>query len=105
MYAYCIGQCGIKPDEYWRLTEAETIAIIAGHQRLKSYDSENYRNIYGAMVKHFGAKQPTKTLWPLPTDYDTIEANKEKLTKEYLQERNENMIEVAKKYGFLKGKP
>ena len=57
------------------------------------------------MVKHFGAKQPTKTLWPLPTDYDTIEANKEKLTKEYLQERNENMIEVAKKYGFLKGKP
>ena len=24
LYAYCIGEVGIKPDEYWRLTEAET---------------------------------------------------------------------------------
>ena len=53
------------------------------------------------MVKHFGAKQSVFTMWPLVTDYDIAEAKAKKLSKEYLKKRNENMIEVAKKYGFI----
>lgn len=97
MYAYSIGQCGIKPDEYWRLTEAETIGIIAGHQRLESYDAEKFRNVFDAIIKGNGAKGDVKTFWPLPTDYDGAKA----VTKEYIENRNKAAMEFAKKMGIF----
>lgn len=97
-YAYCIGQCGIKPDEYWRLSAAETIGIIAGHQRLESYDAEKLRNIYGAMIRYMGAKGDVRTFWPLPTDYD----GEKIVTKEYIENRNKAAMEFAKKMGIFK---
>ena len=97
MYAYAIGQCGIKPAEYWLLTEAETIGIIAGHQRLTSYNSENYRNIYGAIIRYMGEKGSVKKFWPLPTDYD----GQKEITPEYIAKRNEIGMEIAKRIGFL----
>ena len=95
MYAYCIGQCGIKPDEYWKLTEAETIGIIAGHQRQESYDSERLRNIYGLLASRFGVKGSIKSMWPLPTDYDN------RVTKEYIEKRNKDAMKIAEKLGLL----
>ena len=95
MYAYCIGQCGIKPAEYWNLTEAETIGIIAGHQRLESYDAEKFRNIYAAMIRYMGEKGNIKQIWPLPTDYDN------QVTKEYIDDRNKYAIELGKKLGII----
>lgn len=99
MYSYVIGQCGVKPAEYWQLTEAETMAIIAGHQRLESYDAEKFRNIYVAMMRYMGNKQMATTLWPLPTDNDWIEANKR--TPEELEARKKRSIELAKKHGMI----
>lgn len=101
IYAYCIGQCGINPAEYWKLTEAETMAIIAGHQRLESYDAEKFRNIWGAIVRYMGEKGNIKSLWPLPTDYDHILAMQKKMTPEYLEKRKEFSLEMAKKFGLL----
>lgn len=98
IYAYCIGQCGVKPAEYWRLSEAETHGIIAGHQRLKSYSAENFRNIYGAIVRFMGEKKDVRTLWPLPTDYD----NGVEYTSEYLKERNDKALILADKLGIFK---
>ena len=98
MYDYAIGQCGIKPAEYWRLSEAETLAIIAGHQRLESYDSEKFRNLFEVLVKHFGYKGDARNLWKLPTDYD----NNTKYTPEYLKERNEIALKLADKLGIFK---
>jgi hypothetical protein len=95
LYAYCIGQCGIKPDEYWRLSEAETIGIIAGHQILESYDAEKFRNIYGVMIKYMGEKGDVKKFWPLPTD------GLGAVTKEYLDKRNADAIEIAKQLGIM----
>lgn len=95
MYAYCIGQCGIKPFEYWKLSEAETIGIIVGHQKLDSYDAEKFRNIYGAIVRFMGEKQNVKSLWPLITDGETA------VTQEYLDDRNKRAMEVAKRLGII----
>lgn len=97
MYAYSIGQCGVKPAEYWQLTEAETIGIIAGHQRLQSYDAEKFRNVFDAIIKGNGAKGDVKSFWPLPTDYDGAKA----VSKEYLESRNKAAIEFAKKMGIF----
>lgn len=95
MYAYAIGQCGIKPKDYWQLTEAETIGIIAGHQRLESYDAEKFRNIYAAMIRYMGEKGNIQSIWPLPTDYDN------QVTKEYIEERNKRAVELGKKLGII----
>lgn len=88
----------MKPSEYWQLSEAEVIGIIAGHQRLQSYDAEKFRNIYGAVIRAMGEKGNVKTFWPLPTDSD----NKPKYTKEYLDKRNAAALEYAKQIGFFK---
>lgn len=93
-----IGQCGVKPSEYWQLSEAEVIGIIAGHQRLESYDAEKFRNIYGAVIRAMGEKGNVKKFWQLPTDYD----NAQQRTKEYLDKRNAAALEYAKKIGFFK---
>ena len=98
IYAYCIGQCRIKPSEYWKLTEAETMAIIAGHQRLESYDAEKFRNIFAAMIRYMGEKGNVKSFWPLPTDYD----GEKIVTKEYIENRNKAAMEFAKKVGIFK---
>jgi len=96
MYSYAIGQCGIKPDEYWKLSEAETIGIIVGHQKLESYDAEKFRNIYDLMAKHFGVKGNIKTMWPLPTDYE------QQVTKEYIDKRNADAMIIAENLGIFK---
>ena len=97
MYAYAIGQCGIKPDEFWRLTEAETVGIIVGHQKVESYDAEKFRNIYGAMIRYMGEKGNVKSFWPLPTD-----SLNNGVTKEYLDKRNANALKLAEKLGIFK---
>lgn len=101
IYAYCIGQCKIKPAEYWKLSEAETIGIIAGHQRLESYDAEKFRNVFDAIIKGNGAKGNVKQYWPLPTDWDAFYLRQKKMTPEYLERRKAHSLEMAKKFGLL----
>ena len=96
MYAFAIGQCRIKPDEYWRLSEAETIGIIVGHQKVESYDAEKFRNIYGAIIRYMGEKGDVKKFWPLPTDFGLT------VTKEYLEKRNADALQIAKSLGLIK---
>lgn len=81
------------------MTEAETIGIIAGQKRLKSYDAENLRNIYAVMIKYMGEKGDVRNFWPLPTDYDKGQT---KYTAEYIEERNKNARELAQKLGIFK---
>jgi hypothetical protein len=71
------------------------MAIIAGHQRLESYDAEKFRNIYGAIVRYMGEKGDIKKIWQLPTDTDGG------VTAEYIEERNNKAMEIAKKLGIL----
>ena len=78
------------------MTEAETIGIIAGHQRLESFDSEKFRNIYGLIIRQMGEKGNVKKFWELPTDYD----HETKYTREYLDKRNAEGLEYARKIGF-----
>ena len=87
----------MKPAEYWQLTEAETMAIIAGHQRLESYDAEKFRNIYGIIIRYMGEKGDVKRFWQLPTDSDS-----NGVTPEYLEERNSKAMEIARKLGIVK---
>ena len=96
MYAYAIGQCGIKPYEYWQLSEAETIGIIVGHQKLESYDAEKFRNIYELLLRIKGEKGNVKTFWPLPTDYE------QQVTKEYIDKRNADAMIIAENLGIFK---
>jgi hypothetical protein len=78
------------------LSEAETIGIIAGHQRLMSYNRENFRNLYAPIIRYMGEKGNVKNFWPLPTDEDS----KSKYTREYLDKRNKEGLEFARKIGF-----
>lgn len=73
------------------------MAIIAGHQRLESYDAEKFRNIYGLIIRYMGEKGDVKRFWQLPTDFDSTG-----VTAEYLEERNSKAIELAKKLGIIK---
>lgn len=73
------------------------MAIIAGHQRLESYDAEKFRNIYGAIIRYMGEKGDVKKFWQLPTDFDG-----NGVTAEYLEERNSKAMELAKKLGIVK---
>jgi len=72
------------------------MAIIAGHQRLESYDAEKFRNIYAAIIRYMGEKRDVKQIWQLPTDSEGG------VTAEYLEERNANAIEIGKRLGIIK---
>lgn len=66
-----IGECGVKPDEYWKLTDAETSAIITGHQRINCETAANFRNLYSLTYNlnaKKGKQKSSEQLWPLPTD-------------------------------------
>jgi len=43
-----------------------------------------------------GEKRDVKSIWQLPTDSEGF------ITKEYLEERNKNAIEIAYKLGIIK---
>lgn len=71
VYSYVIGECGVKPHEFWALTEAETTAIIIGHQTLMAEQAANIRNLYTLTYNvntKKGKHKTDKQLWPLPTD-------------------------------------
>ena len=52
------------------MTEAETMAIISGHQITMSQQASNFRNVFAAMVRLWSKeKKPIEQLWELPTDY------------------------------------
>jgi hypothetical protein len=72
------------------------MAIIAGHQRLESYDAEKFRNIYGAIIRYMGEKRDIKQIWPLATDSEGG------VTPEYLEERNTKAMEIGKRLGIIK---
>ena len=64
-----IGECGVKPDEFWKLTEAETMAIATGKTFLQNYESANFRNVFYAMIRLWSKeKKPAEKLWPLDID-------------------------------------
>ena len=64
-----IGECGVKPSDYWRLTEAETSAIIVGHQNTLVEEAANFRNLYHLIYSVNSKKKKTpQSLWPLPID-------------------------------------
>ena len=64
-----IGQCGVKPFEYWQMTEAETIAILNGHEINMCDISANFRNLYHIIYSVNSKKKKTpEQLWPLPSD-------------------------------------
>ena len=52
------------------MTEAETTAIMAGHQILMSEEAANFRNIFTAIIKtNSKEKKMAEQMWPLPTDH------------------------------------
>ena len=71
MFAYVIGECGITPNGYWMLTDAETTAIILGHQKLQAENAANIRNLY-TLTYNINAKKgqgkSAEKLWPLVID-------------------------------------
>jgi hypothetical protein len=72
VYGYVIGECGVKPSDYWKMTEAETMALIVGHQTLMCESAANIRNLYTLtynMNAKKGRQKNAKQLWPLPIDF------------------------------------
>ena len=90
-----IGEVGISPDEFWKLTEGETIAKVRGYYFRKDYETDNFRSLY-TLTHNLNVKkghQKTKTqLWPLMIDQREIKT----LTHEQIVERNRRIREAGK---------
>lgn len=76
-----IGELQIKPDEFWRLTNGELMAILGGYVIRRDKESANHRNLYTLFWnankdKNTALKMP-KDLWPLDIDYDGSEMSAE----------------------------
>lgn len=70
-----LGELQLKPDEFWRLTSGELMAIIRGFVVRRDMESANHRNLYTVFcnanrVRNTAAKK-AKDLWPLDIDYDS----------------------------------
>mgnify|MGYP001773612543 CR=1 FL=1 len=69
LYAHLIGECGVSPNDYWKLTDAEVSAIATGYQIRRSEEAANFRNVYHLLYSvNSKRKKTAKQLWPLPTD-------------------------------------
>ncbi len=80
-----IGELQVKPDEFWRLTNGELMAILRGYVIRGNKESANHRNLYTLFwnankSKDTSTKLP-KDLWPLDIDYDGSEMSMEEKQK------------------------
>ena len=68
-YAFCIGEVGMSKEEYFRLTQAETIGIIAGFVTNRDVRSNDIRLLY-TLTHNINAKREKRPyqLWPLSID-------------------------------------
>ena len=85
-----VGECGIEPTEFWKLTPAETTVIIQGKSIQRSYESANFRMLYTLYYnskrrKNDPIKKPEQ-LWGLLID-DLDKNKKGYLTDEELELR------------------
>jgi len=73
LYNLALGELGLMPDEFWKLTSAELNAKMRGYVIARDMESANHRNLFTLMAnlhrkKNAAAKEP-KDLWPLDIDF------------------------------------
>lgn len=87
IYAFCLGEVGISKDEYFRLTQAETMGIVAGFVINRDVRSNDIRSLY-TLTHNINAKHTKRPyqLWPL--SIDSIYA----LTMDEIYERNKKIL-------------
>lgn len=90
LYSFCISEVGIQPSKYWKLTRAETIALVSGYVTRESNHSANFRRLYALILTLLSKEKFVASRdWPLPTDYE----KKQQMGEE---ERNEMYKRNAK---------
>ena len=71
-----IGEIGLSPDEFWKLTSGELSAKIRGLIINRNLESSNHRNLFTLTAnlnrkKGAAAKEP-KDIWYLDIDHDDV---------------------------------
>lgn len=76
MEAFALGEMGLLPDQYIRLTWREFILMSRGYNKRRSQDFEHTRLIcYHIVAVNRDPKKPFPTVqkfMPLPTDDDNL---------------------------------
>jgi hypothetical protein len=90
----CVGLVQISPDEFWKLTFAETLIKVRGYYLNLSYRSADFRNLF-ALTYNVNSKnkKTPRQLWPLEIDT----AFKKTYTHDELKERNKFARELLKR--------
>jgi hypothetical protein len=91
MYFFCIGEIGLSPAEFWKLTEGETIAKITGHHFRNARRSADFRALYSLtynMNAKRGQQKKPHQLWNLIIDEHT---SGRELTHDEIVERNKKI--------------
>jgi hypothetical protein len=78
-----LGELQLKPEEFWKLTNGELMAMVRGFIVHRDLESANHRNIYTLLAnvnrrKNSAAKEP-KDLWPLDIDHKETMSMDERL--------------------------
>lgn len=80
--------CGVKDDEFWRMTDAQIWGVHYGYEINKEQEASNFRTLLHAYVSANNKKKiSAKNLWPLPYLDFIEEDNTPKISKE-----NQNKI-------------
>lgn len=94
MYFFCIGEIGLSPAEYWKLTEGETVAKINGYFLQLARRSADFRALYSLTyninAKKGQSKRPEQ-LWRLVTDE---KVTGREMTHEEIVARNAKLREL-----------
>lgn len=93
LYYFCIGEIGMSPNEFWRLTEGETQAKIRGWHYQRAYDADNFRSLYTLLyninVKK-GHQRTKEQIWGLIID----RKDRPELTHDEIVERNQRIRKI-----------
>lgn len=93
LYYVLVGEIGLSPAEFWRLTEGETAAKLRGWHFAKAYEADNFRALY-TLTYNVNAKKghqkQKEQLWKLIID--TKEGPE--LSHEEIVERNRKIREA-----------
>lgn len=90
-----IGEVGISKDEYFRLTQAETAAMVRGYVHNNDRRSADLRALFTLqynMNVTEGHRKTPQQLWPL-----SIDEKQDNLTVDEMFARNKRIIEQFNK--------
>jgi hypothetical protein len=87
---YCIGEVGLRPDEFWSMTLEEVSLACRGYEVRIAREKELERYIATLILSFGGSKHTPQEVWPLITD-------KENKTKLITKEENDKMNEFFSK--------